>query len=63
MNLSGPLFALLAFGIYATHDVVIKFLGSTYSPFQIIFFSTLFSFPLVTFMLMKDATPCIRGGR
>ena len=57
MNLSGPLFALLAFGIYATHDVVIKFLGSTYSPFQIIFFSTLFSFPLVTFMLMKDPTP------
>ncbi|MBV7408838.1 DMT family transporter [Maritimibacter sp. DP1N21-5] len=57
MNLSGPLLALLAFGIYATHDAVIKVLGGTYSPFQLIFFSTLFSFPLVTFMLMKDATP------
>ncbi len=56
MNLSGPLFALLAFGIFATHDVVVKYLGGVYSPFQIIFFTTLFSFPLVTFMLMRDAT-------
>ena len=56
MNLAGPLYALLAFALYATHDVIIKFLGGTYSPFQLIFFSTLFSFPLVTFMLMKDAT-------
>lgn len=56
MNLSGPLFALLAFGVYATHDVIIKFLGGTYSPVQIIFFSTLFSFPLVTLMLMRDKT-------
>jgi drug/metabolite transporter (DMT)-like permease len=56
MNLSGPLYALLAFGLYATHDVIIKFLGGTYSPFQLIFFSTLFSFPLVTFMLMRDPT-------
>ncbi|MAM63362.1 DMT family transporter [Maritimibacter sp. UBA3975] len=56
MNLSGPLYALVAFGIYATHDVIIKFLGGSYSPFQLIFFSTLFSFPLVTFMLMRDAT-------
>ena len=56
MNLSGPLYALLAFGIFATHDVIVKFLGGTYSPFQIIFFTTLFSFPLVTFMLMRDAS-------
>ncbi len=56
MNLAGPLYALLAFAVYATHDVIIKFLGGTYSPFQLIFFSTLFSFPLVTFMLMQDAT-------
>ncbi|MCB1332592.1 MAG: DMT family transporter [Roseivivax sp.] len=56
MNLKGALFALTAFGIFATHDVVIKFLGGLYSPFQIIFFSTLFSFPLVTFMLMRDET-------
>ena len=44
MNLAGPLYALLAFALYATHDVIIKFLGGTYSPFQLIFFSTLFSF-------------------
>ena len=56
MNLSGPLFALLAFGIFATHDVIVKYLGGVYSPFQIIFFTTLFTFPLVTFMLMRDAT-------
>lgn len=56
MNLHGALFALLAFAIFATHDVVIKILGATYSPFQIIFFSTLFSFPLVTVMLIKDDT-------
>lgn len=57
MTRTGPLYALLAFAIYATHDAVIKFLGGTYSPFQIIFFSSLFAFPLVTFMLMRDATP------
>lgn len=56
MNLAGPLYALLAFAIFATHDVVIKFLGGTYSPFQLIFFTTLFSFPLVMFMLIKDAS-------
>jgi drug/metabolite transporter (DMT)-like permease len=37
--------------------VFIKSLGATYAPFQLIFFSTLLSFPLVTFMLMRDATP------
>lgn len=55
-NAQGAGFALLAFGIFASHDVIIKFLGASYSPFQIIFFSTLMSFPLVTFMLMRDAT-------
>lgn len=56
MNLSGPLIALAAFGIFSTHDVVVKTLGAIYSPFQIIFFATVFSFPLITFMLMRDAT-------
>lgn len=54
MNVSGAFYALFAFAIFSTHDVVIKFLGGTYSPFQIIFFSTLFSFPLVMFMLIRD---------
>ncbi|CUH79807.1 DMT family transporter [Tropicibacter naphthalenivorans] len=55
-NAQGAIYALIAFGIFATHDVVIKFLGGTYSPFQVIFFSTLMSFPLVSFMLMNDTT-------
>lgn len=55
-NLKGALVALAAFGIYATHDVVIKVLGSHYSPFQILFFSALLGFPLVTIMLLSDRT-------
>ncbi|MEP3278456.1 MAG: DMT family transporter [Stappiaceae bacterium] len=47
-------FGLLAFGIFATHDAVIKYLGSTYSVFQIIFFSVLFAFLPVTLMLTAD---------
>ena len=55
-TMRGALFALAAFGIFATHDVFIKLLGATYSPFQIIFFTTLMAFPLTTFMLMQDET-------
>jgi S-adenosylmethionine uptake transporter len=53
-NARAAAFALTAFGIYSTHDVVVKFLGGSYSPLQIIFFSTLFGFPIVTIMLMRD---------
>ena len=55
-NLPAALIAISAFGLFATHDVVVKFLGGIYSPFQIIFFSFLLSFPLATLMLMRDAT-------
>ena len=55
-TLHGALFALLAFGIFATHDVIVKFLGAHYTPFQIVFFSTLMGFPLVTVMLIGDRT-------
>ncbi len=55
-NLHGALLALLAFGIFATHDVIVKFLGGLYTPFQIVFFSTLMGFPLVTLMLIGDRT-------
>jgi S-adenosylmethionine uptake transporter len=48
--------SLAAFGVYATHDVFIKFLGSSYSPFQLIFFSGLLGFPLVTLAMMRDRT-------
>lgn len=57
MNLKAILMALLAYALFSTHDVVIKYLGALYSPFQIVFFSSLFSFPLVTMMLVRDATP------
>ena len=56
-NAKGALLALLAFGIFSTHDVVVKILGGVYSPFQIVFFSVLLSFPLATVMMMRDANP------
>lgn len=56
LNIRAVLLALLAFAIFATHDVVVKTLGGFYAPFQIIFFSALLTFPLVTFMLMRDPT-------
>lgn len=55
-NVKGALLALAAFGIYATHDVVIKYLGVHYTSFQIIFFSGLLGFPLTTLMLLSDRT-------
>lgn len=55
-NLRGALMALLAFGLFATNDVIIKFLGGTYSPFQTIFFSTLLGFPLMALALLGDRT-------
>ena len=53
-NLRGALLSLAAFGFYATHDVVVKLLGEDYTSFQIIFFSGLMGFPLVTLMMMGD---------
>ena len=55
-NLSGALLSLAAFAIYATNDVIVKFLGSnaSYHPFQTIFFSGLMAFPLMTIVMMGD---------
>ena len=55
-NTRGALMALVSFGIFSTHDVVVKTLGQFYAPFQIVFFSVLLGFPLVTLMLMRDRT-------
>ncbi|MAS48808.1 MAG: EamA family transporter [Alphaproteobacteria bacterium] len=55
-NFKGALFSLIAYGIYSTHDIFIKLLGGSHSPIQIIFFSGLLGFPLVTLMLIKDRT-------
>ncbi len=56
-NAKGALLALLSFALYATHDVIVKELGVNYTPFQIVFFSVLFSFPLATVMLIRDPQP------
>ncbi|WP_068114223.1 DMT family transporter [Tropicimonas marinistellae] len=53
-NTKGALLALLAFGIFSTHDVLVKYLGGSYSTFQIVFFSVLLGFPIATLMLMND---------
>lgn len=56
-NARGAALALLAMGIYATHDVVIKTLGAHYPSLQVLFFSSLLSFPLVMLIIMRDPTP------
>ncbi len=53
-HLAGALLALLSFGIYASSDAIVKYMGASYSPFQNIFFSGLFGFPLVALLLMTD---------
>ncbi|WP_062763014.1 DMT family transporter [Falsirhodobacter sp. alg1] len=55
-NLRAALSALLAFLIYSTHDTVVKFLGGSYNPVQIVFFSVCLGMPVVTVMLMRDRT-------
>jgi drug/metabolite transporter (DMT)-like permease len=55
-NARGAALALLGFAIFATHDVVVKTLGASYAPVQILFFSVLLGFPIVTVMLMRDRT-------
>jgi drug/metabolite transporter (DMT)-like permease len=55
--LTGALFGLLAFALFSTHDVVVKQLGATYSPVQIVFFSGLLSFPLAILLAVRDGTP------
>ena len=56
-NARGAVLALIAFAIYATHDVIVKTLGADYSAVQIVFFSVFFGFPLVTLMLIRDPEP------
>lgn len=53
-NLRGALLALAAFFLFSAHDVLVKVLGATYAPVQVVFFSVLFSFPLATLMAVGD---------
>jgi drug/metabolite transporter (DMT)-like permease len=55
-NLQGAAIALLAFALFSGHDALVKYLGGSYAPFQIVFFSVLLSFPLATLMLVRDRT-------
>ena len=55
-NIKGALFALLSFGVFAGHDVIIKVLGGSYSPVQIVFFTVLLTFPLAMLHLLRDTT-------
>lgn len=55
-NIKGALLALIAFGTFASHDVIIKVLGGSYSPIQIVFFGVVFSFPLAMLYLLRDTT-------
>ena len=53
-NAKGAFFALLGFALFSAHDVAVKYLGGQYSTFQIIFFSVLFSFPMVFLMHLRE---------
>jgi S-adenosylmethionine uptake transporter len=53
-TLKGLAAALLAFGLFSSHDALIKWLGGHYSVFQIIFFSMLFAFVPMALMMLAD---------
>jgi drug/metabolite transporter (DMT)-like permease len=55
-NIKGAVYALIGFALYSCHDVVVKFLGTSLHSVQILFFTVLFSFPLISFMLLGDPT-------
>lgn len=54
-NLKGALLSLGAFSVYASHDVIIRYLGGIYAPMQVLFFASLLSFPLLTLMMISSA--------
>ena len=53
-TLGGFGFAALGFGLFATHDAIIKALGETYPVFQIIFFAMLFAFVPMSMIILAD---------
>ncbi len=53
-NSKAALTALLAMGIFASHDVIVKYLGAVYAPFQIVFFAAILGFPLIVIILLND---------
>ena len=58
----GILFALLGFALFSSHDVIIKYLGSHYSVFQIIFFAMVFAaIPNLLWVLMDGKVDNFRA--
>ncbi|MEO0392517.1 MAG: DMT family transporter [Pseudomonadota bacterium] len=55
-NLQGAIYGLIAFGVWATHDVFIKMLGAHYSSVQVLFITFVFYMPLVIGMIVMDRT-------
>jgi S-adenosylmethionine uptake transporter len=55
--LKGALFGLLGFGLFSLADATIKFLGSTYSPVQIVAFAGLFTLPLIGLLWLSSPVP------
>jgi len=53
-NRRAALVMLAALGVFATHDVVVKKLGATYAPMQLLFFGSLLGFPIVAVILLND---------
>lgn len=64
-NLSGAALGLGAMGAYATHDVIIKLLGASYSPLQTSFFVALMSLPVLAVLAARRPStslwPCHPG--
>ena len=56
-NLQGALIGLAAMALFACSDATIKFLGSGYNPFQILFFAGLMTFPLIAGLIIADPSP------
>lgn len=57
VHISAALLGLAAYAIFSTHDVIVKILGETYSPIQILFFSALLGFPLIALYLVGGSGP------
>ncbi|SHG84459.1 DMT family transporter [Cognatishimia maritima] len=51
-NTKAALLSLAAFSVYASHDVIVRYLGGIYAPMQVLFFASLLSFPLLTLMII-----------
>ena len=56
-NLKAIGFALASMGVLASHDTIIKLLGAHYPSLQVLFFSSLLSFPLVSMILLREREP------